>query len=119
MDRESTETEDLGKGLVLIVSGEDDVPKDVNTPSGCSKEIELKQEHSKRLKPGSTTNVLTQDVDYSDCRRTEDDQKPHHNNTFQRRKVSASFTAALNSENLSSKEVSAGDNSNKNTVRCS
>lgn len=107
IDKESTESfENYGKGLVLIVSGEDNVIKEQNFMHDTTKEINAKEIHSKRTSKDLSSNVVTRDVDNSECVKSEIDPGYNKTSGFRNRKPSGSFTAVFASENFSSKEIS-------------
>lgn len=81
--------------------------------------MEEKYNHSKQTSKDLSSNVLTRDADNSEEIKSDSEQVPHRLTGFRQRKPSGSFTVIFQSENFSSKEISAGDVSNKNTVsRC-
>lgn len=97
-EKESTESfENLGKGLVVIVSKEDSPPK--NRSRNVSREIESKHSHSPTNSKDRSSKGLTRDEDNSDGNK--------NLSVFRKtRKNSASFTAVFGSENMSNNSVS-------------
>ena len=101
-EKESTESfEDLGKGLVLIVSGEDALSKSNKRINSPALENESKNAHSKTNSKGQT-----RDADHSDEQYHDSDNKLHLSIIRNSRKDSASFTAVFGSENMSNNSVS-------------
>jgi hypothetical protein len=114
-EKESTESfEDLGKGMVLIVSPEEEI-KPQHSNARAFSEAATKEQHSNR-NSRDLSNVQTRDMDNSGFLNSELEQKPQCDPCFSRRKISLSFTAPFGSENCSSKELNPGDASHKNTV---
>lgn len=98
-EKESTESfENLGKGLIVIVSKEDSIPKNGRIHNS-SKEKESKHAHSGTNSKDRSSKGRTRDEDTSEA--------PKNLSVVRNtRKNSASFTAVFGSENLSNNSVS-------------
>ncbi|CAI2378559.1 unnamed protein product [Moneuplotes crassus] len=108
-EKDSTSSfENLGKGLVVIVSKEDSIPKNSRIHSNSRKK-ESKHAHSKTNSKDMSSKVLTRDEDTSEVQRNLSVLR-------KTRKNSASFTAVFGSENLSNNSVSPVSGSDKKEV---
>jgi len=106
-EKDSTESfEDLGKGLVLIVNGEDSLTKSGKRINNIFQEIESKNENSRTNSKDMSSKVLTRDEDASDSFKKDQDNNLHLSIIRNTRKDSASFTAVFGSENMSNNSVS-------------
>lgn len=101
---------------MFIVSGEDEVSKSKDRQMNNTRENEIKEQHSRQNSKDYSSNRLTRDGENSEYVKSEDEQKHEPDERHPHMKLSSTFTAAIRSVNFSSKEVSAGDNSNNNTV---